>query len=255
MKTQLAIVFICMSGAIYGQSVLESDSIRLDRERKEQLFNNYRVSDGQHALDRNSALNETYNKAEYTFDEELKVENLNLYVRKYYEGPMYEYKATSSHNPFADDYNFYKRNMFTGSGSINTQSAHTTYVGLGSLSIIRANYEYMLSDRVIASVGTYGARYFYNMGTHYDFGINGSLTYKVSDRLSLVGFGQYSARGRINNIGGDNAWMMPSTNYGAAAIFKINESVSLQGGVKRELNPMSGKWKNVPFFSPVIKLK
>lgn len=48
---------------------------------------------------------------------------------------------------------------------------------------------------------------------------------------------------------------MPNTNYGGAAEFKINNNVSVQGGVKRELNPMSGKWRNVPFLSPVIRLR
>lgn len=254
MKTQLIILLFIVSGVCYGQSV-ETDSTRLSREHKEQLLNNYKISSGNHPLDKHSSVNNTSDKIDYQINEDTEASDMNLSVPKFYIGPESDYSAKPITNPYANDYGFYARNAIMDGGWISTASSHTSYPALGSLTLIRANYEYMLSDHVIASVGVYGARYFYNLSSYEDFGVNASLNYKITDRLSFIGFGQYSARANINKIGGDNAWMIPSTNYGAVTRFMFNDNFGIQGGVKRELNPMNGKWRNIPIFAPVIKLR
>lgn len=255
MKTLTIVLFTIISGVCYGQSTIETDSVRLNRERKEQLLNNYKLSNGDHPLDKNSSLTNTPHSTQYTEEQDLEVADIKVLIPQYYEGPKENYSAAPSLNPFANDYSFYGRNKIMEGGWINTSSSHTLSPTIGSLTLIRANYEYMLSDHIITSVGVYGARYFYNLNMYEDFGVNASIRYQITDRLSLIGFGQYSARSNINNIGGDNAWMMPNTNYGGAAEFKITNNLGVQGGIKRELNPMTGKWRNVPFFSPVIRLR
>lgn len=255
MKTQLIAIFILVSGICYGQSVVETDTTRLSKERKEQLLNNYKLNSGDHPLDKNSSPDNKPEKTEYSFDENVKTSDMNISVPQYYEGPLYNYTAGPNINPYVNDYSFYGRHLVMDRGWINTASSHTTFPAFGSLTLIKANYEYLLSDHIIASVGTYGARYFYNLSTFYDFGINASLEYKITDRFSLIGFGQYSARSNINNIGGDNAWMLPQTNYGVAAQYMFTNHLGLEGGVKRELNPMNGKWRNIPFINPVIRIK
>ena len=254
MKTQLIILFIIVSGVCYGQSA-ETDSTRVSREHKEQLLNDHKLNSGNHPLDKSSSLNNTSERVDYRINEDTEASDMNLSVPKFYIGPLYNYSAAPITNPYANDYSFYARNAIMDGGWISTVSSHTSFPALGSLTLIRANYEYMLSDHIITSVGVYGARYFYNLSSYEDFGINASLNYQITDRFSIIGFGQYSARSNINKIGGDNAWMMPNTHYGGAAVFKITDNFGIQGGVKRELNPMNGKWRNVPFILPVIKLR
>lgn len=255
MKTLLLTILTLVSGVCYGQISSEADSTRLNRERKEQLLNNYKLTDGDHALDKKSTINDAPHKTEYSFDENAKVSDMNFSVPKYYIGPSDDRNVPPAINQFSDDYSFHKRNTVMDGGWINTSSSHTSFPALGSLTLIRANYEYMLSDRIISSVGVYGARYFYNMGMYQDFGVNASLRYQLTDRLSFIGYGQYSARSRINNIGGDNAWMMPNTNFGVGAQYMFNKTFGVEGGVNRQLNPMTGKWRNVPYIVPVIRIR
>ncbi len=254
MKAHLIAIFMLISGICYGQSV-EADSTRLNRERKEQLLNNYNLSNGDHPLDKKSSVNNIPDRTEHSYEQDIESLDMNVSVPKYYVGPQENYSAAPITNPYANDYSFYGRNKIMEGGWINTASSHTSFSGLGSLTLIRANYEYMLSNQIIATVGVYGARYFYNLSSFDDFGINASLRYQITDRFAITGFGQYSARGNINNIGGDNAWMMPGTSYGAAAEFKITEKFGIEGGLKRELNPMTGRWRNIPFLTPVIRLR
>lgn len=255
MKTQIIALFIFISGICYGQSTLETDSTRLSRERKEQLLNNYKLSNGDHPLDKNSSANNTPYNTEYNMGENTQVSDISVALPRYYEGPTENYSAAPQINPYANDYSFYQRKKVMDGGWINTSSSHFLSPTIGSLTLIRANYEYMLSEHIITSVGTYGARYFYNLNMYQDFGINASIRYQITDRLALIAFGQYSARSNINNIGGDNAWLIPNTNYGGVAEFKITKNFGVQGGIKREMNPMTGRWRNIPIFAPVIRLR
>lgn len=255
MKTQLIALFIFVSGVCYGQTLSEADSIRLNKERNEQLLNDYKLNNGNHPLDRNTSRNNTPDRTDFLINENTEATDINASVPKFYIGPKSNYSAKPITDPHVDDYSFYGRNVVMDGGWINTVSSHTSFPALGSLSLIRVEYEYMLSDHIITSVGAYGARYFYNLSSFEDFGINASMKYQITDRFSIIGFGQYSARSNINNIGGDNAWMMPNTHYGGAAEFKITDNFGIRGGVKRELNPMNGKWRNVPFILPVIRLR
>lgn len=254
MKTQLLLLFIITSAICYGQST-ETDSVRLDRERKEQLLNNYKLSDGDRPVQKKSFMNNKLDKTDFSTHEKNETLDISVSLPSHYVGPASNYSAAPITNPYVDDYSFYGRNVVMDGGWINTASSHTTFPALGSLSIIRANYEYMLSDHIITSVGVYGAKYFYNLSFFEDFGVNASLKYQINDRFSIIGFGQYSARSNINGIGGDNAWMMPNTHYGVAGQYMFNNNFGVQGGVKRELNPMDGKWRNVPFILPVIRIR
>lgn len=256
MKALIIASFTLLSGACYGQISSEADSTRLNRTRKEQLLNNNKLSNGDHPLDRNSSLNGSPNRTEYSFEEDAEASDMHLSVPPFYIGPLSDDpNAPPRINQFSDDYSFYGRNKVMEGGWINTASSHTSFPALGSLTIIRANYEYMLSDKIITSVGVYGARYFYNLNMYQDFGINAALKYQINDRFALVGYGQYSARGNINNIGGDNAWMMPNTNFGVGAQYMFNKNFGVEGGVNRQLNPMTGQWKNIPYIIPVIRIR
>ena len=72
------------------------------------------------------------------------------------------------------------------------------------------------------------------------FGIGGTLSYSVSDAVSLHAFGYYYATNPIvspafsPNIG--------TTSYGGYADVRFNEHWGTSLGVRRYVNPMSGRW-------------
>lgn len=255
MKAQLIVLFMLLSAICYGQTVSENDSLRFNKEKSEQLLNN-NLQQGTHTLDRKKLLDDDtpFNKTVSDPNVMPDVPDMNITAPQV-QVPLRNYLANPISNPFADDYKYDGYYKITGRDWISTTSLNTTYPSLGSLNLINVNYNYQFSDRMSGSAGAYGTRYFYLMNLNYDYGINSSLRYQVTDRFSIIAFGQYSAMGNSNKVGGDNGWMFPQTHYGVAAEFKFTDKVSIQGGMMRELNPMSGKWRNVPFIKPVFRLK
>lgn len=256
MRTQLIAIFTLLTTICYGQAMSEKDSTSLIKEKNEQLLN-YKLQLGTGGSEKKSSLDSNSNSSsEYRVDNSSDVQeealDMHLFVRKFYQGPMHEYLSNPVGNPFADDYKSYGHFKITGRDWISTTSSNTTYPTLGSLNLINVNYNYQFSDRMRGTVGTYGGRYFYQMNPNYDFGVNGSLRFELTDNLSVITFGQYSARGNMNKVGGDNGWMFPQTNYGGVAEFKITDGFGIQSGVMRELNPMTGRWKTIPIFAPVF---
>lgn len=253
MKAPLIVISILFSSFCYAQTESDNDSIRLNKERTEQLLN-YKLQKGTHDLDKKvwSDDNSSLYKANDELDVTSNVLDMNIPPLKIYEYPLHDYLANPVGNPFADDYIYNGYSRITDRDWITTRSEHTTFPALGSLSLINVNYNYQFSDRLSGSAGTYGTRYYYNMNPNYDFGVNAALSLELTDRISVVGFGQYSARGNINKVGGDNAWLFPQTHYGGAAIFKISDTFGIESGVMRELNTMTGKWRTIPIFAPVF---
>ncbi|PXV68980.1 hypothetical protein CLV62_101246 [Dysgonomonas alginatilytica] len=259
MKVQLIAIFTLFSSLCNGQAVSENDSLRLIKEKNEQLLN-YKLQQGTNDLEKRSPLDENTSlnyrvNMESSLNRQPEASDISIAIHKKYQGPMHEYLANPIGNPFADDYRYDAAYRITGRDWLSTTSSHTTYPSLGSMSLIGINYNYQFSDRLRGSAGTYGTRYFHLMDINYDFGVNSSLRYELSNRFAVLAFGQYSARANINKVGGDNGWMMPQTHYGAGGEFKLTDRIGIQGGVMRELNPMTGKWKTIPFIAPVFYKK
>lgn len=157
--------------------------------------------------------------------------------------------------PYAYDY------ASSGGYAINDQLAITaisrqdTYMTIGTNRIVNGRLNYAPADWVTFSGGAYGAQYYLFNDLRRDFGFNGSVDFKISDRVKIKGFGQYSVYGRQNHIGGPLMSMFPQTYYGGGMEFKITEKFGVEAGVARELNPMTGKWENVPYIKPVFYSK
>jgi len=182
--------------------------------------------------------------------------NMNIYVPEFYKGPPLDTYLSNSLNPYANDYRFYGSLGVTDRSWISTYSAKDTYLTIGSVTNISAAYNYMISDNFSLSAGTYGSKYNLNGLIQNDMGFNAKLKYDINDRLSIHAFGQYSVFARKHGLDATDRWgMINTTNYGGAFEYKITDRFGLMGGMSRELNPMTGKWKNVPFLIPVFYSK
>lgn len=186
--------------------------------------------------------------------------NMRIYVPRFYQGPLNDYLSESEY-PFANDYAYTAGYMLSDRNWLTTYSSSTTYLFVGSANKIGGTYNQLLSDNVTLSLGAYAAKYgslntFVEGGSYQiknDMGANVALKYQVTDRIAIHGFGQYSVFSRDRKFDTSIVpGMYEQTKYGGAFEYKVNKSFGIMGGMERQLNPMTGKWKNVPFLAPVF---
>lgn len=186
--------------------------------------------------------------------------NMNIHVPEFYQGPVSDY-LSNSRNPFSDDYNYHAGYRLSDRSWLTTQSAHSTFLMIGSISNIDVRYNYKVADNFTVTAGTYISGYSiqerFRSKSYNDAGINSTLKYSINDRISIHAFGQYSAFARKNKFdsSGSHQGLFPQTYYGGAFEYKVTDRFGIMGGMNRELNPMTGKWKNVPFVVPVFYSK
>jgi len=83
------------------------------------------------------------------------------------------------------------------------------------------------------------------------YGMGGTVGYRVNDAISLYAFGYYYGNSSMISPA-VNPYLM-TTNYGGYADFRISKNFGVDAGVRRYLNPMTGKWVTDPIVSPYIK--
>jgi hypothetical protein len=83
------------------------------------------------------------------------------------------------------------------------------------------------------------------------YGVGGTVSYKLSDAISLHAFGYYYPNSSM--ISPMVNPYLGTTNYGGYADFRISKNFGVDTGVRRYLNPMTGQWVTDPIVSPYIK--
>jgi len=87
--------------------------------------------------------------------------------------------------------------------------------------------------------------------TQYGFG--GSAAYTISEAVTLHAYGQYYTNNPI--VGPAFSPYVSTTTYGGYADVRINDYLGSNVGVRRYINPMSGRWTTEPIVTPYIKVK
>ncbi len=85
-----------------------------------------------------------------------------------------------------------------------------------------------------------------------NYGVGGTVSYWVNDALSLHAFGYYYP-GASMITPAVNPYLS-TTNYGGYADIRINKRFGVDTGVRRYMNPMTGRWGTDPIISPYFKL-
>ena len=83
------------------------------------------------------------------------------------------------------------------------------------------------------------------------YGVGGTVSYRVSNALSLHAFGYYYGNSSMINPAVNP--YLSSTTYGGYADIKLHKNFGVDTGVRRHLNPMTGKWVTDPIVSPYVK--
>lgn len=83
------------------------------------------------------------------------------------------------------------------------------------------------------------------------FGIGGTIGYTVSDALSLHAFGYYYDRNLL--VAPAFSPYVSTTSYGGYASIHLNDHLSTNLGVRRYVNPLSGRWTTEPISDLVVR--
>ncbi|GHV15058.1 hypothetical protein FACS1894169_05360 [Bacteroidia bacterium] len=251
MKNLTLILLLAISPALYAQTEAQKDTVhlmkeplRFDEKLDYSLKPDYSPAIGKSVFPVYEPL-----KAKNTESIDLKLPPLNVYL-----GPPLE-NNTFTRYPFANDYSFVSEMIISDRAWLTSSSRQFGYPTLGAIRSVGVNFNYMPADWLTVSVGPYGSKYnFYGLNNN-DVGVNGSLKFRLTDRISINGYGQYSAFADQNKVYGPLMNMYPSTYYGGTLELKITEKFGIEGGIIRELNPFSGKWENRPYLAPVFYTK
>ena len=84
------------------------------------------------------------------------------------------------------------------------------------------------------------------------YGVGGTVSYLLSNAVSLHAFGYYY--GRPITAGPAVAPYLSTTTYGGYADIKFSKYWGTDLGVQRYLNPMTGKWVTDPIVRPYYKI-
>ncbi|MGM9699512.1 MAG: hypothetical protein ACI3Y0_12865 [Prevotella sp.] len=88
-------------------------------------------------------------------------------------------------------------------------------------------------------------------GVHTQYGVSGLLTYDFNRSLSLTAFGAF-----YDHTIHTGPALIPYVNsnvYGGYATIMFTDNFGADIGVKRYINPMTGRWNTDPIVSPFLK--
>ena len=100
------------------------------------------------------------------------------------------------------------------------------------------------------TVNKYWMPWQHMLSTQYGFG--GTVGYQLSDAITLNAFGYYYANQLM--VGPAMSPYMNSSTYGGYADIRFNRTFGANMGVRRYVNPMTGKWTTEPIVNPYIKI-
>ncbi|MBQ9637227.1 MAG: hypothetical protein IJV36_04930 [Prevotella sp.] len=86
--------------------------------------------------------------------------------------------------------------------------------------------------------------------TQYGFG--GAIGYELTDAVSLHAFGYYYASNP--RVGPAISPYISTTSFGGYANIRFSEDFGSEVGVRRYVNPMSGRWTTSPIVTPYFRV-
>jgi len=255
MRNICLILFFILSASVYSQTETSKDSIAKPTGLPDNISGSAKI--GEYSTDKIYQTNynnelETSSWSKQERDSLLR--RLNIYIPSYYVGPGMNINRIPTTFPFENDYAFHAIwDVGLGNrGWLSTASTQSTYPTLGSMRSINASFNYRITDNLIFSGGPYISKNLIYGNPFDDMGLNGQMKFILHDRVRLNVFGQYSVYGKQNFVGSNASGMFNQSSYGGSFEFKISDKFGIESGIIRELDPMTGKWTNKPFITPVF---
>ena len=241
MREFLLIVIVLNSLSCFGQKTTREndDSLLL----KEQLL----LMPKQGSSNRNDQQSlYTKNKHEFNNVEEFKI------LRSYYLPLLPAYQSNIFTNQFLMDENLTNQFSVTDISSIITSHIQSNFIGLGGSNVIMGVYNYRMGDVGVLSAGIYAAKYNIYNYFHNDAGLNGNFRLRVSDRINVNLFGQYSITESKTNISPFISPLYPHSDFGGSLELKVNNNWGLLMGAENEYDVFLRKWVMRPFVMPLF---
>ena len=153
------------------------------------------------------------------------------YLNTYKDKAMHGIVLTRQHTPMGvNSFNLWRRGHLSISGATNQMPGLMDFQ-TSSLSLHQDFGRFQLSAS--ATANKYWMPMQSTLYTQYGFG--GTIGYDLSDAVSL----QY----------------VSTTSYGGYADIRFSDRFGSNIGVRRYINPMSGRWTTEPIVTPYIKVK
>jgi hypothetical protein len=251
-KLLLSVLFAALQVLCYGQSETVNDTIRLKTGEK-RGYQSVGSPQTTHTIDQINAV-ENLSGSELEKVPDSLMKRLNIYVPPYYTGPGENYGKIPTNYIPENNYAYYTFTPLSNRSWLATSSELQVYPRLGANTSIGATLGYQLSDRWIITGGPYLSKYSVNMSQFNDMGLDAHLKFIAHDRIRFNVFGSYSFFGKQNGIG-NYPGMYPQSSYGGAVEFKLTEKFGVETGILRQLDPLTGRWKNIPIIRPVFYVK
>ena len=238
MKKLLPMLLLFCSIIALAQTSIENDSIKLTLPKHV-------------ILEKTEIQSDPFQKSQ-----PLKSSNLDLMLP-----PVYELKTPTITLPpltynriplFDPNTNLHNQYAINNRSWISTSLTSTNYYGLGGVYMIGASMNRKLGNFGILTGGIYASKYNYYNTFSNSAGINGNFKIRLSDRISINTFGQYSLSGAKNEIPPFISTLYPSTFYGGSLEFKVTNKWGIVTGAATEFDVFSRKWVTRPFIMPIF---
>ena len=131
-------------------------------------------------------------------------------------------------------------------GTLFGSGSQTSLAGIGRFNNATLGYQHVFNEKFELQVRANAMKINMSHITGQAFSTSGAMSYHVSDRISLNLFGSYYL---------GNSYGMNTNSYGASMTVNMSERFSMEMGVQRYYNAMSGKWEIVPVVIPTYKFK
>lgn len=159
------------------------------------------------------------------------------------------YRNNSS-NPIAFDYHNMGLLSSWNKGYLYGSSGHNTIVGLMAIQNSQIGMIQQYGNFTI-SAGISANRYLFPNSLRTRYGINGSLSYNLSDNLSMTLFGNYSNHPLYYSMAAFP--YIATSSYGGYFTLQ-NDNVGIDLGTERQYDPFRRQWRTVPVVTPKFKI-
>lgn len=161
----------------------------------------------------------------------------------------------SSTNPFNGNFATGGYMVLDRNSYLSGSYSYSALPIIGSVRETNLFYNRSLGSHLNFSGGVYGAKMMMvgltPQGAFNDFGFKGMLEWKINDNIAIHGFGTYSLNKPRYSLAMNP--YVENTKYGATMQIMFTKNIGLEGGVVREFNPFTGRWKTYPVIYPILK--
>lgn len=138
-----------------------------------------------------------------------------------------------------------------GTGGIYATGSSTEYVGLMNVQSGSLNLWQQAGNFTFNVYGD-AAKYGFYRGLSTTYGVGGSMTYDINDRIGITAFGSYTTTPGFGTPG--MAGYINTTNFGGYLNYKIGDRWGVKVGAQTYRSIMNNGWQTQPMVIPYFKL-